>query len=64
MNFLSFTFDIKNNIILGMILNKSVLESFFDILNMVGRYFIEILAGPRIINPCLNSLGTTIKLYI
>jgi hypothetical protein len=43
----------NNNILqLGTILNNeaSMLESFFQIFGMVGRYFSEILAIPKIIN--------------
>jgi hypothetical protein len=46
----SFTFGSKNNKILqlGTILNNeaSVLESFFQIFDMAGRYLLELSANP------------------
>jgi len=38
-----------------------VLESFFQIFGMVGRYFSEFSAIFRMINECLTSLGTRVE---
>jgi hypothetical protein len=55
-----FTFVSKNNKILqlGTILNNeaSVLESFFQIFGMAGRYFLELSANPYSWKE-LNKLG-------
>jgi hypothetical protein len=61
---ISFTFGNKHNNILQLciILNNeaSVVESFFQIFGMAGKYFSEFLANPKIISYCLTSLCTRV----